>query len=497
MRIRVSTILKTVAFVCAATVAVQASALVLKSKESDYKYADFFDKAKAGQIDVLFIGSSHVINGINPATLYKEYGITSYNMGGHGAVMQETYWMLKEALNYCTPKCVVVDTFMLQKNYQYLDVMSEEYTDEDRESSIGQLHQNMDCWPLDDTKVAAIEDLISSREIRKQFLVPFYIYHNRWEELDANDYKVLTGTGDRNTLFGAEMRYGMELRPGIYPGPDDDQGLGGDTVGEKYLVKIIDECQNRGIDVITTFLTCSATTEDKRAMDSVRIICDTYDVPFVNMQNLGVVDLYTDLNDTGHMNALGSIKASMCIGEVLQDMGTLQDHRGDLAYMDWQDKSEEFYETIRELAVSSDNIYQQLDYLTSGSVSSVIYINENSQAFWDDQMKRLIHNFSGTPNIYHTRGPYVLINDVASGVVSEASGKDTLDGVKTGLGTVHYEPVEQLFRLFYTDENPDFNYLYADDKYEYDIQIITYDKDTGEILSHNYYKSYGSNYTKG
>ncbi len=62
---------------------------------------------------------------------------------------------------------------------------------------------------------------------------------------------------------------------------------------------------------------------------------------------------------------------------------------------------------------------------------------------------------------------------------------------------MHYVPVEHLFRLLYTDEDPDTNYLYDDSKIDYDIQIITYDNETGEILSHNYYKSYGSNYTKG
>ena len=496
MKIKMINILKTVGFVCAACLCVYGASVVLRDKESEYKYADFFDRAD--QIDVLFIGSSHVINAINPAVLYGEYGITSYNMGGHGSIMQSTYWELREALQYCTPKCVVVDTYMLQKDYQYLDIMNEDYSDEERASSVAQLHLNMDCWPLNDLKVEAVKDLIEDEEIRKQFYEPFYIYHNRWEELDANDYKAVMGTEDRNALFGAEMRYGMELTPGIYLGPEDNNGLGGDTIGEKYLRMIIDECQNRGIDVIVTFLTCSASTDDKRAIDSARIICEEKDVPLVNMQELGVVDLYTDLNDTGHMNAMGAIKATKCIGEILSDSEGLTDHRDDEAYGYWGERAEEFYRTIYDVAVHSENIYQQLNYLAGGSsVSSVIYINDESQAFGDNQMQRLIHNFTLTPKIYHTDGPYILINDTASGTAYEASGKEALDGIQTSLGTVHYQPVEHLFRVMYTDEDPDTNLLYDDNKVDYDIQIITYDSDSGEILSHNYYKSYGSNYTKG
>lgn len=493
---KVFNFLMVISFAVVVALCVKGAAIVLQDKASEYKYADFFDRAD--QIDVLFLGSSHVINALNPTVLYEEQGITSYNMGGHGSIMQATYWELMEALQYCTPKCVVVDTYMLQKNYKYLDQMDDDATDEDRATSVAQLHLNMDCWPLNDLKAEAIQDLIADEGIRKQFYEPFYVYHHRWEDVRKNDYSSLWKKGDRNPLFGAEMRYGIELTPGIYPDPEDDNGLGGDTIGEEYLGKIIDECKKRDIEVIVTFLTCSASTDDKRAADSARIICEDKDVQFVNMQNLGVVDLYTDLNDTGHMNANGSIKATKCIGEILADTGKCKDHRGEAGYDYWQQRTDEFYKTIYDMAVSSDSLYQQLNYLAEArNLSAIIYVNDGSQAFGDSQFQELIHNFVVTPKIYHTDGPYILIRDAATDMAYEASEKESLSGIKTGLGTLNYQPVEHLFRLLYTDEDPDTNLLYDDAKTDYDIQIITYDSDSGEILSHNYYKSYGSNYTKG
>lgn len=494
MKIKISSILKTAAFLCATLACVFVATIVLRSKDSNYKYKDFFEKAD--QIDVLFMGSSHVINALNPAVLYEKYGITSYNMGGHGSIMQSTYWELLEALQYCNPKCVVLDTYMLQKDYKYLDEMDESYSDDDRASSVSQLHLNLDCWPLNQLKVDAVKDLIKDPDIQKQFLVDFYVYHNRWEELTYNDYKALFGNEERNNLFGAEMRYGIEMAPGIYPAPSDSDGLGGDTIGEEYLRKIIEECQSRDIDIYVTFLTCSASTDDKRAIDSAQIICDEYGVPFINMQEMGVVDLYTDLNDTGHMNALGSIKATECIGGIITESGEFTDHRGDAAYSDWAASADSFRRSIYDLEVESDSIYQQLDYLTQNDVSMILYINDGSQAFGDSQIRNLIHNFTVTPVIFHTDGPYILINDVASGQIYEACGKETLDHVSTSLGTLHYEPVEHLFRFLYAEEDPETNYLYDDSKVDYDIQVITYDNETGEVLSHNYYKSYGSNYTK-
>ena len=496
MKNRLKNLFLTMVFLVVLVSCIFAAGRVLTRKDSYYKYQDFMEKAKKDQIDVLFIGSSHVINAMNPVVLYGNYGITSYNMGGHGSVMQATYWELIEALQYCKPKSVVVDTFLLQKDYQYLDEMYEDSTEEERQTSIDQLHLNMDIWPLNKLKIAAVKDLIKDEDIQKEFIFPLLKYHGRWDELSGNDYKALLGSQEKNELFGAEMRYGIELTPGIYPDPSDNEGLGGHTVGEEYLRKIIDECQRDGIEVIVTFLTCSATTDDKRAIDSARMISEAYDVPFVNMQELGVVDLYTDLNDTGHMNAMGAIKATKCIGEILSQNEDLIDHRGDAAYSDWQEKADAFYATVYDLAVSSDKIYQQLNYLSGNYVSSIVYINDDSQALGDSEIQMLIHNFTNSPKIYHTDGPYVMINDVASGKVYEASGSENLSGIKTALGTVNYQPVEHLFRLFYTDEDPDYNYLYDDEKIDYDIQIITYDKETGEVLSHEYYRSYGCDYEK-
>ena len=165
MKKRIINLIKIALFAAVVLACIVVAATVVRRKESNDKYADFFTQAEKGNIDVLFMGSSHMINGVNPASLYKDYGITSYNMGGHGSVMQATYWELIEALDYCSPKWVVVDAYMLEKNYQYLDVMNENTPQEDIDTSIDQLHLNMDCWPLNRLKLAAISDLIQDKQI--------------------------------------------------------------------------------------------------------------------------------------------------------------------------------------------------------------------------------------------------------------------------------------------------------------------------------------------
>jgi hypothetical protein len=62
----------------------------MERKASDFKYANFFEQDE--DFDVLFFGTSHVINGIFPMELWNEYGIVSYNFGGHGNEIATSYW---------------------------------------------------------------------------------------------------------------------------------------------------------------------------------------------------------------------------------------------------------------------------------------------------------------------------------------------------------------------------------------------------------------------
>ena len=444
-------ILTTIIFLIVLGVCIAASVIVLQRKDSLYKYSDFFDKAKEGQIDVLFIGSSHVINAENPAVLYEDYGITSYNMGGHGSVLQATYWELMEALRYCTPKYVVVDTFMMEKDYKYLDVLDEESGEDDINTSIEQLHLNMDAWPLTRMKIDAINDLILDREIKRAFLLDFTTYHQRWDELDKNDFKKLVGTEERNNLFGAEMRYDIELEPVSHPDPEPGERLSDPTVGTTYLAMIIEECQKRGIGVIVTFLPCCASTTDKKVANTAGYIAEQYDVPFINFLELDVTDINTDMNDTGHVNAIGSVKITDYVGSVLAATGEFTDHRGEAAYEDWQQKSDAFFDKLHRMSSESDTLYQMVNYLDIDNVSSVIYINDGSEAFEDNILKNLLGNISKTSKIFNTTGPYILINDAASGKIYEACEDEQIIGAKTALGTLNYIPVEHLFRFLYTD----------------------------------------------
>ena len=88
---------------------------VLANKQSLQKYGQFFQSDK--EFDVLFLGSSHVINGVSPLDLFRNYGITSFNLSMHGNYVKSGYYLLAQALEIMErekremPKVVVLDVY--------------------------------------------------------------------------------------------------------------------------------------------------------------------------------------------------------------------------------------------------------------------------------------------------------------------------------------------------------------------------------------------------
>ena len=79
----------------------------LKDKGNYLKYMDFYEEEES--FDVLFFGSSRMLDGVYPMELWEEYGLTSYNMAQHSEGMRTSYWQMKNAFAHNTPKVVVVD----------------------------------------------------------------------------------------------------------------------------------------------------------------------------------------------------------------------------------------------------------------------------------------------------------------------------------------------------------------------------------------------------
>lgn len=407
------------------------SARLVERKDSEEKNGTFFTEAAAGHIDGLFLGSSHVINGINSAQIYEESGYTIYNLGGHGSILPVSYWTLVNALDYCTPQVVFIDTYMIEKDYQYLDQnVGEDH--HNTETAVNQAHEVFDCFPETANKRAAIADLISDEETRLEFSVDFIKYHSRWSSLTENDFRKMLYR-ENTSHMGTQLRYETSGEVYDYPLIAPDEMDETETVGKQYLRKIIELCIARGIRPVILQVPFAADAGYQQAANSAQRIADEYGIPFVNLQYVeNIINYYSDLQSQTHLSAYGSYKVSHYLAQnTLQDLG-FTDHRGDPSYAAWESSAQEWHAEIRRVASESTTLDRTLMVLQFEDLSGKIWVRSDSAIFQDPmlsaEMRDIINNVKDAEVVFVDPGSEYLFgedhmgNDIRIEIYNKADG---------------------------------------------------------------------------
>ena len=299
----------------------------MRREDSDLKYSAFY--AETQPIDVYFLGTSHVIDGIYPMELWHDYGIVSYNLGNSAETMEATYWTLRLALQKNKPKVAVVDVGYVDRAQSI-------------SANLPLSHTYLDSVPLSVEKLRAIWSLFPEGS-RAEFVFPLAVHHTRWEEfLDG----VQKTTDCVPCMRGAELRVGRIAADSFQRTLERDET---DTPGKQALRRIIELCRDEGIEVELIGLPYPAEAERQQMMNSVQSIADEYGVQYHSLFDVeGLVDFYTDFCDgISHLNPDGAVKVTGWLGEMLSESYDLPDRRGDPAYAHWNEALAE-YEALYE-----------------------------------------------------------------------------------------------------------------------------------------------------
>ncbi len=353
---------------------------VLERKESIRQHGDFFEQEE--NFDVLFFGTSHVINGIFPMELWNRYGLVSYNFGGWMNQIATSYWVLKNALDYTMPKLVVIDVHMVQNNIK---------TSENLEF----LHRSLDCFPISVTKYQMIRDLFDDEdaegyESRWEFFWDFGAYHSRWNDLTRGDFFV-----DTELEKGADSIIGI-AKPEAYDRIGPEYRNDEESVGKKYLRKIIEECQKRGIDVLLINLPYPADVEEQKAANSIYDIADEYQIEYLNLMQVDdIIDDDIDWYDkSGHLNAAGGKKVTEYLGQYIMKHYDIEDHRGNAAYEFWNDDYLKYVEQKIQCLKEADELSVYLMLLHDDDLSCKLYVREGARCYDDVVIQKLIDNIT-------------------------------------------------------------------------------------------------------
>lgn len=439
MKQNLKRLISCLAVLCLIFTMLQGLGSLTRRKESDEKYHDFF--AQEGDFDVLFLGSSHMMNAVYPMELWKDYGIVSYNMGGHASTLCVSYWVLQNALDYTTPKVVVVDAMGISNDYKVHDTF--EY-----------MHHTFDSFPMSMNKLKAVFDLVEESEPgagdkfsrQMEILWDFTTYHNRWSELTQEDFAIAASPEK-----GGEMRVAVAT-PAEIPVVPADRKYQGNDYGKQYLERIIRDCQARGIEVLLTFIPFPP--DERRIMEANAIydIAEEYGVRYINFLEEGSVDFTTDCFDAGsHLNPSGAHKVTAHLGEILRTDYGIPDQRENPLYAHWQEDMAEYDLYKLEMLRTQTQGYRYMMMLHDDAYSFVLELNRWGRSH-SEKYLALLRNMGIDPEAVSEDARYVIA-DRSQGTVEYISLEELRAGpVQTSLGLLTLEQGEEDYRILLDGE---------------------------------------------
>jgi len=277
-------------------------------------------------IDVLAVGSSHVHCGVNTAQLWQEYGIAAYDFSAAEQPLWITYYYLQEAYKYQSPKVVLLDVFSSAR-------FKEDYHYKWLEESIYGLR-------LSKTKLDMM-DISIEEEYKEDYFPSFYIYHNRYVNLNKED--IVNIFGDRQTkksFKGYTPGFNRVDQTESFGGWDELEDYHLTTKSKEYLKKIIELTKEHGSELYVIVVPYNLDERDKVTYEEIQEIVSAEGLQFTDFNDLldeMDIDKAQDFNDHTHLNYWGSVKFSNYLGNVLLEETAVTDRRGTKEYSSWDE----------------------------------------------------------------------------------------------------------------------------------------------------------------
>lgn len=298
------------------------------------------EKLKTKNLDVLFLGTSHVYTGISPMTLYEKYGLCTYCLSTGNQPISGSYILLKKAYQKHKIKNVFLDVSNLffEENADGIDGLFVYILDNlpfglEKYNLIKEYTEKV--WRDDFLAIMfpIIRTHASWQNLKKENFLPPNTYDYslgymmfskitgspyQWEEVNTSADKLAAGHGKTVVAAGGEtIRTNSELP--VYKPEIHNKNL-------ELLLKIKDLCDLHGTNLVLVKVPTmqvpqyytSAWTNAKSKM--VSEIAEEYQLPFLDIieENGSLLDFTVDSVDGGsHLNVYGAEKCSDYLGEYL------------------------------------------------------------------------------------------------------------------------------------------------------------------------------------
>lgn len=302
---------------------------------------EYYDEEK--DFDVIFIGDCEVYENFVPATLWENYGINSYVRGSAQQLIWQSYYLMEETLTYETPDVIVFNVLALQYN----EPQKEAYN-----------RMTIDGMRWSASKVGCIQASMLESESFIEYVFPILRYHDRWSELEKEDFQYLLGT-EKVGHNGYYMQVGVEPVEYIPEGK-----IRGDySFGENawaYMDKMVALCEEKEVELVLVKAPSLYPYWYPQWDEQVEAYAAEHGLKYLNCldytEEIGL-DFSEDTYDAGlHLNLYGAVKLTDYFGAWLVEQCGLEDRRGeDALAQSWELKLEQFYLQKEELEEERDS----------------------------------------------------------------------------------------------------------------------------------------------
>lgn len=289
-------------------------------------------------MDVMYFGSSHAEYGVNTSYQWDDYGIASYSMTEGGQNLGTTYHYMVEALKYQKPEVMVVELTFVAPNWEiagdgnsfiYRNTINMRYS----KNYIENMLYNIDVAKLCDSY---------SKDLWKNILFQFPVYHTRYKELTLTDFTRVHK--ERGRYEGSPRVEPQEVPSTIYITDRCENGYDG-ICRREYVDKMIQLCQENDIQLVFWVSPFVVTEEGMKAYNTMSDYAAEKGIPFFNMctpelqQEIGF-NYATDMIEFNHVNFDGCRKISNFFSKYLTEQCGITSRRGEEKYDYYNDISD-------------------------------------------------------------------------------------------------------------------------------------------------------------
>lgn len=271
---------------------------------------------ESGGHDVIFIGDCEVYSNFSPMEMYRTNGITAYVRGSSQQLIWQSYYILKETLEYETPKAVIWNVNAMR----YSEPVSEAYN-----------RLTIDKMKWSDEKIGIIRASMMEEEDFWSYVFPILRYHSRFDELTGEDIEYLFRVKD-NTWNGYLMN--KEIKPaGKLPTKRVLADYAFGDICYDYLDQMRKLCEEKGVELILIKAPSVYPYWYDEYDQQIQDYADRHGLKFYNfldhVEEMGI-DYAVDTYDGGlHLNLTGTIKLTNWFARILAEDHGIPDRRND------------------------------------------------------------------------------------------------------------------------------------------------------------------------